>query len=72
MKKKRRLGGSQQTTIVKKVSGNKALFLNELKAVLSISADDNDAIRLRASGDVIEVNGNRTREIKSWLATLGF
>ena len=48
------------------------LFLKELRAVLSISADDNDAIRLRASGTTIEVNGNRSREIKTWLGGLGF
>jgi len=34
--------------------------------------DDQDAIRVRAAGDVVEVNGNRSREIKTWLASLGF
>lgn len=67
-----RIGGSKRTTIIKKISGNKELFLDELRAVLSISADDNDAIRLRAAGNTIEVNGNRTKEVKKWLAGLGF
>ena len=67
-----RNGGTQRTTIIKKISGNKDVFLDELRAVLSISADDNDAIRFRASGNTIEVSGNRTKEVKRWLAGLGF
>jgi hypothetical protein len=67
-----RLGGSKQTTLIKKITGNKESFVNELRAVLSISADDNDSIRMRASGSTIEVNGNRAREIKTWLSGLGF
>ena len=67
-----RLGGAKQTTIVKKITGDKEIFLNELRAILAISADDHDSISLKASGSVVEVNGNRSREIKSWLAGLGF
>mmetsp|Transcript_172 Transcript_172/g.245 ORF Transcript_172/g.245 Transcript_172/m.245 type:complete len:219 (+) Transcript_172:98-754(+) len=67
-----RVGGSKRTTIIKKIYGNKDIFLEELRAVLSISADDDDAIRLRASGNTVEVNGNRTKEVKRWLAGLGF
>jgi hypothetical protein len=46
--------------------------LKELRAVLSISAADQDSIRIRAAGDVIEVAGNRSKEVKAWLAGLGF
>lgn len=67
-----KLGGSKQTTIIKKVYGNKKFFVNELKAILGISIDDHDCITLRGSGNVIEVKGNRVREVKSWLAGLGF
>ena len=57
---------------MKKVTGDKGIFLNELRAILSISADDKDSICLRASGSVVEVSGNRSKEIKAWLAGLGF
>jgi hypothetical protein len=67
-----RIGGTKHTTIIKKVSGNKELFVNELRAVLGIGVDDQDSIRSRASGSTIEVNGNRVREVKMWLAGLGF
>jgi hypothetical protein len=67
-----RLGGTKQTTVIKKVKGDQGLFLNELRAVLEIGAEDADSIRVRGSGASIEVNGNRVREVKTWLAGLGF
>uniref|UniRef100_A0A7S3PVA7 Large ribosomal subunit protein mL49 n=1 Tax=Chaetoceros debilis TaxID=122233 RepID=A0A7S3PVA7_9STRA len=67
-----RLGGTKHTTIIKKVSGDKDLFLNELRANLGVSPDDSNSIITRASGTTIEVNGNRVREVKTWLAGLGF
>jgi len=66
-----RIGGSKVTTIIRKISGDRDYFVKELRAVLKLSPDTTD-IRLRASGTVVEVKGNRTREIKSWLAGLGF
>jgi hypothetical protein len=67
-----RLGGTKQTTVIKKIKGDQGLFLNELRAVLEIGAEDEDSIRVRGSGASIEVNGNRVREVKTWLAGLGF
>lgn len=67
-----RIGGTKRTTIIKKVSGDKEMFLNELRAVLGIGEHDLDSIRVRASGSTIEVKGNRVRDVKMWLAGLGF
>lgn len=67
-----RIGGTKRTTIIKKVSGDKELFVNELRAVLGIGQYDLDSIRVRASGSTIEVKGNRVRDVKMWLAGLGF
>ena len=66
-----RIGGTKITTIVRKISGDREYFLRELRAVLKLSPESTD-IRLRASGTVVEVNGNKTKEIKLWLAGLGF
>jgi len=67
-----RLGGSKQTTIIRKITGNKEIFVEELMAALSISPDDQGSIVWRASGTKIELKGNRTWETKAWLAGLGF
>jgi hypothetical protein len=67
-----RLGGTKHTTIIKKITGDKQIFLNELRAVLGLGVDDQESIRVRASGATIEVNGNRVREVKHWLAGFGF
>lgn len=67
-----RLGGTKHTTVIKKITGDKDLFLDELRSVLRISPQDKTAIRMRASDSTIEVNGNRVREVKTWLAGLGF
>lgn len=62
------------TTRIKKVSGNADAFLSELRSVLHIPVPANpndDTIRIRTGG-TIEVKGNRVREVKHWLASLGF
>lgn len=64
------------TTRIKKVTGDRDLFLKELRSNLELPAPKNgdsrlDPIRIRVGG-TIEVKGNRTREIKEWLAGLGF
>ena len=62
------------TTRIKKVSGDRELFLNELRAALQIPVPKNpreDNIRIRTGG-TIEVKGNRVMEVKTWLAGLGF
>jgi hypothetical protein len=58
------------------VTGDRDLFLKELRSNLELPAPKNgdprlDPIRIRVGG-TIEVKGNRTREIKEWLAGLGF
>ena len=60
------------STIIKKVTGDKEIFLNELRAVLGVGVDDHESIRVRASGSTFEINGNRVREIKQWLGGFGF
>lgn len=69
-----RKDGAKVTTRIKKISGDQDAFLNELRAVLQIPIVKNpkhDEIRIRTGG-TIEVKGNRTREVKEWLAGLGF
>jgi hypothetical protein len=66
--------GAKITTRIKKVTGDRDVFLNELRAVLQIPIAKNpkhDTVRIRAGG-TIELKGNRTREVKEWLAGLGF
>eukprot|EP00934_Nitzschia_sp_Nitz4_P009309 Nitzschia sp. Nitz4//scaffold9_size221794//45918//48437//NITZ4_001328-RA/size221794-processed-gene-0.7-mRNA-1//1//CDS//3329560947//9299//frame0 len=66
--------GAKVTTRIKRVSGDKDSFLSELRSVLQIPEPHNpndDSIRIRTGG-VVEVKGNRVREVKRWLAGLGF
>ena len=66
--------GTRVTTRIKRVSGDRAVFLEELRAVLGIPEMKNpndDAIRIRAGG-TIEINGNHVRAVKEWLQGLGF
>ena len=66
--------GAKVTTRIKKVSGNLNDFLSELRSVLQINLAHNakdDSIRIRTGG-TIEIKGNRVREVKHWLAGLGF
>lgn len=69
-----RKDGARVTTRIKKVSGDRDVFLNELRAVLQIPIPKNprdDTIRIRTGG-TIEIKGNRVQEVKTWLAGLGF
>lgn len=69
-----RKDGARVTTRIKKVSGDRGLFLNELRAALEIPIPKNpreDTIRIRTGG-TIEIKGNRVLEVKTWLAGLGF
>mmetsp|Transcript_32847 Transcript_32847/g.49557 ORF Transcript_32847/g.49557 Transcript_32847/m.49557 type:complete len:182 (-) Transcript_32847:3261-3806(-) len=69
-----RKDGARETTLIKRLSGDQNAFLSELRAVLEMPEPHNpkqDTIRIRTGG-AIEVKGNRTREVKSWLAGLGF
>lgn len=63
-------------TRIKKVDGDQALFLQELRTVLSLPEPANgiaayDSIRIRTGG-TIEINGHVAREVRTWLAGLGF
>jgi len=69
-----RKDGARITTRIKKVSGDRDIFLNELRATLQIPIPKNpreDTIRIRTGG-TIEIKGNRVLEVKTWLAALGF
>mmetsp|Transcript_32220 Transcript_32220/g.78584 ORF Transcript_32220/g.78584 Transcript_32220/m.78584 type:complete len:277 (-) Transcript_32220:841-1671(-) len=69
-----RKDGARVTTRIKKVSGDTDIFLSELRAALQIPIPRNprdDVVHVR-SGGAIEVKGNRVREVKHWLAGLGF
>ena len=69
-----RKDGTKATTLVKRIGGDKDLFINELRAVLDIPEPKNprdDIIRHHVGG-TIEIDGNRVREVKQWLAGLGF
>ena len=51
------------------------LFINELRAVLDIPEPKNrkdDIIRHHVLGETIEIDGSRVREVKQWIAGLGF
>jgi hypothetical protein len=68
--------GTKTMTHIRKVTGDRAAFLRELRAALQMHppASGNpryDTIRIREGG-TIEVDGHYVREIKLWLAGLGF
>ena len=66
--------GARVTTRIKKVDGDREAFVEELRAVLQIPLPSNpkdETLRIRTGG-TIEVKGNRVREVKQWLAGLGF
>lgn len=60
--------GTKVTTRIKQISGDRDLFLQELRATLQLSEQ---SIRVRTGGTV-EVNGNYARPVRQWLAGLGF
>ena len=71
-----RKDGTKVVTRIKNISGDIEKFVRELRIVLSIPQPANqlqsyDAIRLRA-GNLIEIQGHRAGEIRSWLGQLGF
>lgn len=66
-----RLGGTKRTTIIRKVKGDLDAFIQELRAVLKIHDAQKD-VRVRTAGCAIEVNGSHGREVRAWLAGLGF
>mmetsp|Transcript_26551 Transcript_26551/g.37409 ORF Transcript_26551/g.37409 Transcript_26551/m.37409 type:complete len:220 (+) Transcript_26551:188-847(+) len=71
-----RLNGYKVTTRIKKISGDRDLFLKELRSVLNLPEPLNknrrdDPIRIRTGG-IIEIKGNHVRQVKKWLAGLGF
>lgn len=71
-----RKDGSKPTTRVKKVTGNRDLFIQELRSILALPPPKNgdvrvDPIRVRVGG-TIEIKGNRTGDVTRWLAGLGF
>lgn len=71
-----RKDGTKVVTRVKKVKGDTALFLRELRSTLNLPEPANglasyDSIRIRTGG-TIEMKGNRAGEVRDWLAGLGF
>ena len=67
-----RLGGTKKTTIIRKVSGDTNTFISEMGTALGVHEKDmKEAVRIRAGGN-IEVNGIHVKEIRTWLAGLGF
>ena len=63
-----RKDGTKAVTRIKKVAGDQSVFLQELLASLQLSTSQ---VRVRTGG-TIEVTGNRVRDVKRWLAGLGF
>ncbi|GKZ00332.1 hypothetical protein MPSEU_000986100 [Mayamaea pseudoterrestris] len=63
-----RKDGTKAVTRIKKVAGDQTAFLQELMATLQLPTSQ---VRVRTGG-TIEVNGNRVRDVKRWLAGLGF
>lgn len=68
-----RVAGTKHLTVVRKVSGNQKVFINELRAVLGLPGEGggDDPINV-TTGGTIEIKGQWNRQVKSWLAGLGF
>eukprot|EP00550_Attheya_septentrionalis_P003051 CAMPEP_0198281492 /NCGR_PEP_ID=MMETSP1449-20131203/1413_1 /TAXON_ID=420275 /ORGANISM="Attheya septentrionalis, Strain CCMP2084" /LENGTH=211 /DNA_ID=CAMNT_0043977277 /DNA_START=45 /DNA_END=680 /DNA_ORIENTATION=+ len=71
-----RVAGSKKTTLIRKVTGDIDAFIAELRIVLDLPVPINlnpnyDKIRMRTGG-TIEIDGMRSREVREWLAGLGF
>jgi len=67
-----RIGGTKVTTIVRKVIGDKSLFIKEMG--IAIGMDEKklkESVRIRAGGN-IEINGPHGGPIRKWLIGLGF
>jgi len=63
--------GTKHTTTIRKISGDHDAFVRELRAVLELPEGTDDPVRVRTGGNV-EINGNRVKDVKKWLAELGF
>lgn len=63
-----RKDGTKAVTRIKKVTGDQNVFLKELESTLQVPSNE---VRIRTGG-TIEINGNRVRDVKLWLAGLGF
>jgi hypothetical protein len=70
-----RVGRTKVTTIIRKTSGDINELVRELKVYLQISNKEEapkiPEIKIGTGGNVV-VNGNYAREIRRWLAGLGF
>ena len=80
-----RKDGTKVTTLIKRISGNKDIFVQELCANLRLplplkknNKNNNNKhkhgqiLQWKAGGTILEVQGNYTKDIKLWLAGLGF
>lgn len=63
-----RKDGTKATTQIRRISGDVPTMTQEMCAALKLSPD---VIRVR-NGRTVEVDGHHVREIKHWLASLGF
>lgn len=59
--------GTKVITRIKKVSGDREVFLQEVKSVLQVTKP----VRISAGG-TIEIPGSHVMKLKKWLASLGF
>jgi len=71
-----RIGGTKKTTVIRKVSGDRQAFVQELVAVISSTDAYKDGkkevkYRIRTGGN-IEVDGIHIKNVREWLAGLGF
>lgn len=65
--------GSKKLTIVRKVSGDHQAFVREVAATLGMTSDDMEKkIRIKSGGSTIEIDGRWSKDVRSWLAGLGF
>jgi hypothetical protein len=61
--------GTKVKTIIKKVTGNRDVFIQELRAQFQLNKAED--IRV-LTGGAIEVNKHLVRDVKKWLGGLGF
>ena len=68
-----RIGGTKVTTIIRKTTGDLNMLVKELEIYLRQNhpTSKTPEIQIRTGGSVV-VNGNYSREIRRWLAGLGF
>ena len=61
--------GTKATTRIKKIKGDQDVFIQELRAALQIPFEEPVKVRV---GGTVEIPGNRARDVREWLAGLGF